>query len=151
MVTGTNKPIHTKQGTHTNEKKHLKRSGDLFDGHPHVSPILASTLCVCCWTYLAGSMMMMMMMMLMLKMMFFMNLNLDMSTKNLSKCSGTNRAEVEIPLWHLPSRVHLGVIISIINIPNLASIRSCTPCWHHRILFQLLSVFKNTFDTSSTV
>ena len=62
---------------HTNENKHLERSGDLFDRHPHVSPILASTLCVCCWTYLAGSMMMM----LMLKMMFFMILNLAMSTK----------------------------------------------------------------------
>ena len=50
-------------------------------------------------------------------------LNIAMSTnKNLSKCSGTNRAEVEIPLWHLPSRVHLGVIISIINIPNLTSV-----------------------------
>ena len=48
----------------------------------------------------------------------------DVAKKNLSKCSGTNRAEVEIPLWHLPSRVHLGVIISIINIPNLTSIPS---------------------------
>ena len=121
MVTDTNTPIHTKQWTHTNENKHLERSGDLFDGHPHVSPILASTLCVCCWTYLPGSMIMMIM--LILKMMFFIILTLWMSTKNLSKCSGTNRAEVEIPLWHLPSRVHLGVIISIVYIPNLTSIR----------------------------
>ena len=113
MVTDTNTPIHTKQWTHTNENKHLERSGDLFDGHPHLSPILASTLCVCCWTYLPGSMIMMIM--LILKMMFFIILTLWMSTKNLSKCSGTNRAEVEIPLRHLPGRVHLVGIIGYLS------------------------------------
>ena len=93
---------------------HLKWSSNLFNRHPHIAPILTSSLCVCRGAHLAE----------------VMNdpdhenhvdhnddydhnggddqdVHYNQDDGNLAKCSGPDRTEVEITLGHFPCCAHL--------------------------------------------